>query len=64
MMFDAFDLADRYLNPVLIIADGLLGQMMEPVELPDFLMPDRMPNHDSWALRGKGTRKKTLGHLF
>lgn len=28
----AFDLADKYRNPVLILSDGLLGQMMEPVE--------------------------------
>ena len=58
MMFDAFDLADRYRNPVLIIADGLLGQMMEPVELPDFITPDRIPNHEGWALRGKGSREQ------
>jgi len=57
-MFDAFDLADRYRNPVLIIADGLLGQMMEPVELPDFITPDRIPNHEGWALRGKGSREQ------
>jgi 2-oxoglutarate ferredoxin oxidoreductase subunit alpha len=29
----AFDLADRYRNPVLILGDGILGQMMEPVEI-------------------------------
>jgi len=29
---DAFDLADKYRNPVLILGDGMLGQMMEPVE--------------------------------
>ena len=31
MASEAFDLADRYRNPVLILADGMLGQMMEPV---------------------------------
>jgi len=30
---EAFDLADKYRNPVLILADGFLGQMMEPIEL-------------------------------
>ena len=30
---EAFDLADKYRNPVLILADGFLGQMMEPVEI-------------------------------
>ena len=34
LMGVAFDLADRYRNPVLILGDGLLGQMMEPVEIP------------------------------
>ena len=30
---EAFDLADRYRNPVIILGDGVLGQMMEPMEL-------------------------------
>jgi len=30
----AFDLADKYRNPALILGDGLLGQMMEPIQLP------------------------------
>ena len=30
----AFELADRYRNPVVILADGFIGQMMEPVEFP------------------------------
>jgi len=32
LVTEAFDLADYYRNPVLILGDGLLGQMMEPVE--------------------------------
>ncbi|MCG8604382.1 3-methyl-2-oxobutanoate dehydrogenase subunit VorB [bacterium] len=31
----AFDLADRYRNPAVILADGFVGQMMEPLELPE-----------------------------
>src|SRR5499427_4181661 len=31
----AFDLADRYRNPVVVLADGYIGQMMEPVVFPD-----------------------------
>jgi 2-oxoglutarate ferredoxin oxidoreductase subunit alpha len=31
LVFDAFDLADCYRNPVMILADAQLGQMMEPV---------------------------------
>jgi len=30
----AFDLADSYRNPVIVLADGILGQMMEPVKIP------------------------------
>jgi 2-oxoglutarate ferredoxin oxidoreductase subunit alpha len=32
LTFKAFDLADKYRTPVMILADGILGQMMEPVE--------------------------------
>lgn len=35
MVFTAFEKADEYRTPVMILADGLLGQMMEPVELPE-----------------------------
>ena len=35
LIYEAFDIADRYRNPVLIFADGMMGQMMEPVELPE-----------------------------
>jgi 2-oxoglutarate ferredoxin oxidoreductase subunit alpha len=35
LTFLAFDLADRYRNPVMILGDGYLGQMMEPVVFPD-----------------------------
>ncbi|ACV22778.1 2-oxoacid:ferredoxin oxidoreductase, alpha subunit [Slackia heliotrinireducens DSM 20476] len=33
--YKAFDIADKYRTPVMILADGMLGQMMEPVELPE-----------------------------
>ncbi len=35
LMGTAFDLADKYRMPALILADGILGQMMEPVEFPE-----------------------------
>lgn len=44
----AFDLADEYRNPVLILADGMLGQMMEPVI---FKTPKKQPEK-TWAIRG------------
>lgn len=35
LMVDAFDLADLYRNPVVVQADGVLGQMSEPLALPE-----------------------------
>ena len=47
----AFDKADEYRNPVLILGDGLIGQMMEPVALPaPSPLPD--PNAKKWAAQG------------
>jgi len=51
LTFDAFDLADKYRNPVVILGDGLLGQMMEPVEFPEPVKPEKLPAKH-WTLRG------------
>ena len=47
----AFDLADRYRNPVMVLGDGLIGQMMEPVTMPDYKLPDDLPEK-TWAATG------------
>jgi 2-oxoglutarate ferredoxin oxidoreductase subunit alpha len=47
---NAFDLADKYRNPVLVMGDGLIGQMMEPVEMPDYVKPE-LPEK-TWAATG------------
>jgi len=47
----AFDLSDRYRTPAMLLADGMLGQMMEPVELPEAIDPAAIPDHP-WALTG------------
>jgi 2-oxoglutarate ferredoxin oxidoreductase subunit alpha len=49
----AFELAERYRTPVIILADGMLGQAMEPVDLR-FLTPER-PVFD-WAITGADGR--------
>jgi 2-oxoglutarate ferredoxin oxidoreductase subunit alpha len=59
----AFDLADRYRIPVLILADGMLGQMMEPVELPDPVDVDALPAKE-WALTGAAGREPHVIHSF
>ena len=46
----AFDLADRYRTPLVILGDGMLGQMMEPVEFHE-AATKKLPEK-SWALKG------------
>jgi 2-oxoglutarate ferredoxin oxidoreductase subunit alpha len=58
----AFDKADEYRNPVMILGDGVLGQMMEPVELPDI---EPKPVEKPWALTGaKGRPGRVIRSLF
>ncbi|MBL7742172.1 MAG: 3-methyl-2-oxobutanoate dehydrogenase subunit VorB [Chitinophagaceae bacterium] len=55
-VFLGFDLADKYRNPVLILSDGAIGQMMEKVQFKPYTRPviDK-----SWATTGKpGTRNR------
>jgi len=54
---DAFDLADEYRIPVLILADGYLGQMSEPLTLP---MPSGKKFEKSWAVTGSENRTKNI----
>ena len=51
-VYKAFDLADAYRTPVLILADGALGQMMEKVEFPAYVPADHIPPKP-WATTGK-----------
>lgn len=58
----AFELADRYRNPVMIVADGILGQMMEPVEFSRTVCP---PPQKPWATTGaRGREKKVISSLM
>jgi len=54
MASEAFDLADKYRNPVMILADGMLGQMMEPVEFKpaktDAELQELANQHLSWCI--------------
>ena len=51
MTRDAFDMADKYRTPVMILGDGMMGQMMEPVVFPEPLSPDSLPKKD-YVLNG------------
>jgi len=53
----AFELADRYRNPAFVLADGVLGQMMEAIELPRQVvsLPDK-----PWAVTGDASTRGNL----
>src|SRR5512133_243790 len=53
----AFDLADRYRNPVVVLADGFIGQMMEPVE---FAAPRPVPPPAGWCVTGNAATRPNL----
>lgn len=62
----AFDKADEYLNPVMIVGDGMIGQMMEPVEFPEVAIdPEQLPYKD-WAADGESEKheKNVINSLF
>jgi len=57
-----FDLADAYRNPVILLADGFIGQMMEPLEL-EYREP-KLPEKP-WAVKGTAeTRRNLISSIF
>ncbi len=56
MIREAFELADTYRSPVFIVSDGMLGQMMEPVEFDDTPPPTTVEK--PWAVVGHGGKRK------
>ncbi|MDP3732403.1 MAG: 3-methyl-2-oxobutanoate dehydrogenase subunit VorB [Candidatus Omnitrophota bacterium] len=73
LMFLAFDLADKYRNPVIILSDSMLGQMMEPIVVhsQEFIVGSkklRTTNYElrtkPWALTGCRGRKPNIVKSF
>lgn len=62
LVYDAFDVADRYRNPVMILGDAQIGQLMEPV----VFHKERKNELDKkeWALTGAKGRKKNIVKSF
>ncbi len=60
LMMDAFDLADKYRSPVMLIGDGMIGQMMEPVEFPERKKPEELPDNSGWATTGAKDRPQRI----
>jgi 2-oxoisovalerate ferredoxin oxidoreductase alpha subunit len=63
MTLKAFDVAEKYRNPVVILADGMLGHMVEPLRFPERA---HKPSADtSWAICGnKETRKNYISSIL
>ncbi|MDD5431643.1 MAG: 3-methyl-2-oxobutanoate dehydrogenase subunit VorB [Candidatus Omnitrophica bacterium] len=62
LMFLGFGLADKYRNPVIVLTDGMLGQMMEPIKVASckFQVSSKKP----WALTGCAGRKPNIVKSF
>ena len=60
MIIEAFDVADEYRTPVMVVADGMIGQMMEPVDFDKERKARELPEK-TWAANGtKGERKPNV----
>ncbi|MFZ5642042.1 MAG: 3-methyl-2-oxobutanoate dehydrogenase subunit VorB [Bacillota bacterium] len=57
LMHESFDIAENYRTPVLLLTDGVLGQMMEPVYLPE---QRDIPPYSPWATDGCTNRSRRV----
>jgi len=63
LMFLAFDLADKYRTPTIILGDGMLGQMMEPLKIKN--QKSKIKNYKKpWALTGCNGRRPNIIKSF
>ena len=63
MTMAAFDLAFKYRNPVYVLADGVLGQMFEPLHFPEKAITPQIDR--SWAVSGtQETRNNLVSSIF
>jgi len=64
LIIEAFDLADYWRNPVMVMGDGMIGQMMEPVEFPEMVNISKLPKKE-WAADGcKGRSPNIINSLY
>ncbi len=59
----AFDLADKWRMPVMILGDGVIGQMMEGIELPPFRDLSTLPDKSSWAAGRQREQNRAPRHI-
>jgi 2-oxoglutarate ferredoxin oxidoreductase subunit alpha len=62
---EAFDLADKYRNPVLVVGDGIIGQMREPVSFPSYRPVPRKPAKN-WIVEPNptGRRRRRITSIY
>jgi len=60
LTYEAFDIAEKYRCIVAIIADGSLGQMMEPAEFPPMNPVRKLEERPDWALTGAAGRESRI----
>ncbi|MDR2163527.1 MAG: 3-methyl-2-oxobutanoate dehydrogenase subunit VorB [Clostridiales Family XIII bacterium] len=61
LMGKAYDVAEHYRNPVMLLVDGMLGQMMEPVSMPSrdaYALPEDVSAMKPWAITGHDNRRE------
>jgi len=58
----AFELADKYRIPVYVLTDGVIGQMMEAVELPQPVKD--LPDKSDWAVKGTADTKHLINSIY
>lgn len=65
IVYDSFEKAEKYRLPVMILGDGMLGQIMEAVTLPEMKDPSTFKKKD-WATYGEGfgETKKLINSLY
>ncbi|MDR3185734.1 MAG: 3-methyl-2-oxobutanoate dehydrogenase subunit VorB [Christensenellaceae bacterium] len=65
LMYNAFDKADKYRLPVTILGDGMLGQIMEAVEMPEMKDLTKIPKKN-WATDGTGVgeNRRIINSLY
>jgi len=64
LTMEAFEIADKYRNPVMIVGDGIIGQMMEPVVFKNEIDPDELPEKE-WITDGaRGREPNIINSLY
>lgn len=65
LTYEAFDIAEKYRAIVVILADGSIGQMMEPAELPPMLDVRKREDRAEWSLTGaKGRDPRVITSIY